>query len=115
MQERSIIASAIMHAGIIFAASFAWPHAIAPSEDSPPVVPVDLVTVADVTNISATVEEQKPAPPPEQPPQPQIETPPPPPPQAEVAPIEPEKKPPPPPKKVEATPKPPANPVVPRP
>jgi hypothetical protein len=116
MQERGIIASAIMHASIIFAATFAWPHAMTPSEDSPPVVPVDLVTVADVTNISATVEEQKPAPPPEQPPQPQIEAPPPPPPpQAEVAPIEPEKKPPPPPKKVEAQVKPPSNPVIPRP
>jgi len=113
--KRSIIASAVMHVGIIVAATVAWPHAIDLSEDSPPVVPVDLVTVADVTNIAPTVEEQKPAPPPEQPPQPQVEAPPPPPPQAEVAPIEPDQKPPPPPKQVEETPKPPANPVVPRP
>ena len=117
MFKRSIIASAGMHLGIIIAATVAWPHAVISLEDSPPVVPVDLVTVADATNIQATVEKQEPAPPPEQPPPPQVEQPPPPPPppQAEVAPIEPEKKPPPPPKKVEAEAKPPPKPAIPRP
>ncbi len=114
MFKRSIIASAGMHLGIIVAATVAWPHALTLSDDSPTVVPVDLVTVADVTNIAATVEEQKPAPPPEQSVQPQIAAPPPPPPEAEVAPIQPDKKPPPPPKKAEATLKAPANPIIPR-
>jgi outer membrane biosynthesis protein TonB len=117
MFKRSIIASAGMHLGIIIAATVAWPHAVMSVDDSPPVVPVDLVTVADVTNISATVEKQDPTPPPEQPPPKVEETPPPPPPppQAEVAPTLPDQKPPPPPKKVEAEAKPPAKPAIPRP
>src|SRR5882724_4855255 len=89
MLKRSIITSGMLHAAVIVVATVAWPHVLDLSDESPPVVPVDLVTVADVTNIAPTVEEaKKPDAPPEQPapPQPQAAAPPPPP--AEVAPPE---------------------------
>ena len=80
-------------------------------------MPVDLVTLADVTNVAPTVEEKKPAPPPDEQPAP----PPPPPqleptlpaPEAELAPSEPDQKPPPPPKASEDA-APPENPALPR-
>jgi hypothetical protein len=120
--KRSVIASAAMHAGILAAASFAWPHALAFSGEAPPVIPVDLVQVTDETNIAPTVEKQQPAPAPEEkaPPEPQpleIATAEPPlPSDVELAPPEfdPAKPAPTPPAEHEAEAPAPANPVTPR-
>jgi colicin import membrane protein len=102
MMKRSMIASGVLHAMVIVAATVAWPHAIEQSDEVPSVIPVDLVTIADVTNIAPTVQEvQKPETPPEQPAPPQPQAAAPPPQQAEVAPSEPDKAPPPPPKEAE--------------
>jgi hypothetical protein len=81
--RKGIIFSATLHAGIIGATLVAWPHAVSdlPSELLP-AIPVELVTVADVSNIAPAVVEQpplEPAPPPEV-----VE--PPPPPEPEVVP-----------------------------
>ena len=96
MLTRSFIGSATLHATIILAASLAWPHSFDIPEDESPVLPVELVTVADETNIAPTIEK---------PPEPEAPAPPPvearapePPPPVEVAPSEPDQKPPPPPK-----------------
>ena len=87
MLKRSIIISGGLHAAVIVATTMAWPHVLELTDESPPVVPIDLVEIADVTNIAPTVEDKKPEPPQEEaPPPPQAE--PPPPPQAEVAPPE---------------------------
>jgi outer membrane biosynthesis protein TonB len=87
MLKRSIVVSGTLHLAVIVAATVAWPHALVLSDESPPTVPVDLVTVADVTNIAPTVEEtKKTEPPPEAPAPPQPAVAAPPPPQAEVAP-----------------------------
>ncbi|HMI96101.1 MAG TPA: hypothetical protein VK479_06270 [Micropepsaceae bacterium] len=115
MMKRSMIASGVLHAMVIAVATVAWPHAIEQSDETPSVVPVDLVTIADVTNIAPSVQEaQKPETPPEPaPPQPEAATPPPP--QAEIAPPEPDKTPVPPPKEAEQkNASAPANPVRPR-
>jgi hypothetical protein len=97
---------------VIAAATVAWPHAIEQSEEVPSVLPVELVTIADVTNIAPSVQEtQKPETPPEPtPPAPAAA--PPPPPQAEVAPPEPDK--PTPPKEEVKNASAPPNPVRPR-
>ena len=112
MMKRSMIASGLLHVVVIVAATVAWPHAIEQSEEVPSVVPVDLVTIADVTNIAPSVQETpKPETPPEPtPPQPQAAAPPPP--QAEVAPPEPDK--PSPPKEEQKNASAPPNPVRPR-
>jgi hypothetical protein len=108
-----MIASGVLHAMVIVAATVAWPHAIEQSEEAPSVVPVDLVTIADVTNIAPSVQEtQKPETPPEQPPPPQPQAAAPPAQQAEVAPPEPDKAPPP--KEEQKNASAPANPARPR-
>jgi hypothetical protein len=97
MMKRSMIASGMLHAGVIAFATVAWPHAIDLSDEAPSVVPVELVTIAEATNIAPSVQEtQKPETPPEQvaPPQPEAAAPPPQ--QAEIAPAEPDKVPAPP-------------------
>lgn len=118
MLKRSLIGSAALHAAVIAAATFVWPHQ-APdfADESPPPIPVDLVDIADVSNIKPIVVERR---------EPDITTPqqlavlepafqpvaPPPLDEVEVAP-EPEKPPPPPeepkpePKKPEPPPEPP--------
>jgi hypothetical protein len=113
MLKRSLIASGALHVAVIAAASFAWPHAFELSEEPSDVIPVELMTVAEATNVVAKVVEQPPEPkePEAQPPAP----PPPPPEEVEVAPPLPEEKPTPPPeppKVVES--KPPPAPPVPR-
>ena len=112
MMKRSMIASGVLHAAVIVAATVAWPHAIEQSEDTPSVVPVDLITIADVTNIAPSAPETpKPETPPEPaPPQPQAAAPPPQ--QAEIAPPEPDK--PAPPKEEQKNASAPPNPVRPR-
>src|SRR5215510_6921647 len=116
MLKRSFIASGALHVAVIAAASIAWPHAFELTEEPSDVIPVELLTVAETTNIEAKVVEQPPEPtPPEAQPAPPPPPPPPPPEEVEVAPT-PEAKPPPPPpeppKIVEA--KPPPAPPVPR-
>lgn len=114
MFRRSVIASSLLHLGVIFAASMAWPVSYDLPDETPPSVPVDLVTVADVSNVAPAQPEPpklQPTPDPEPPPP----VAPPPPPEAEVAP-EPDKPPVPKPapqkEEVAAAP---ANPVRPRP
>ncbi len=105
--RRAVIGSAVLHIAIIASTMIAWPHAVLPPQDSPDMIPVELVTIADQTNIKATTadEPQKQPDEPQPPPPPQAA--PPPPPEAEVAPDE---KPVPPkekPKEADATPPPP--------
>jgi outer membrane biosynthesis protein TonB len=53
------VVSVLFHAGIIAATIFTFQHArLDIADESPPVVPVDLVTIADKTNIMATVKEE---------------------------------------------------------
>ncbi|HWA88706.1 MAG TPA: hypothetical protein VG889_01635 [Rhizomicrobium sp.] len=62
-----------LHAAIIAATFFTWSHRL-DIADQAPVVPVDLVTLGDKTNVRATVKEEAKAPPKEevvQPPEPQ--------------------------------------------
>jgi outer membrane biosynthesis protein TonB len=101
------IGSLLLHATIVFATLFTFAHKLDIAEESPPVVPVDLVTIGAKTNIAPTVKVQPKAPPKEetpvqppvpdqsqmQPQQEQQETPPPPP---EPAPAEQVQAPPPP-------------------
>jgi hypothetical protein len=63
------LGSLLLHAGIIAATLFTWSHTLELPDESTPVVPVDLVTLADKTNIAPMITE---APkPPEEQPQPQ--------------------------------------------
>jgi outer membrane biosynthesis protein TonB len=50
-----LIGAVALHLAIIFAALFTWTHRLDIVEESPPVVPVDLVTIAQKTNITPTV------------------------------------------------------------
>jgi outer membrane biosynthesis protein TonB len=122
-----LIGSALLHAGIIGATLFTFAHKLDIAQESAPVVPVEVVTIADKTNLIATVKAPPKVQPKEEeptPPQPQkLDTPPPqpepkpekldvapepkpePPPQAEVAP-EPKPTPPPPLPKVKLAPAP---------
>jgi len=112
MLKRSIIGSGMLHVGVIAAASMAWSHALEFPDEPSPVLPVELVTIAEVSNIAPTTVEEAPkpeAPPPEQ----QAQAPEPPPP-AEVAPPEPEEKPAPPPKETPKTAAAPPPPPLPR-
>ena len=93
MLRRSVIASGLLHVAVIAAASVAWPMSFNVADETPPVVPVDLVTVADVTNVApAMPDPPKPDPKPEEQPPPQPVAAPPPPQEVEVAP-EPDKPP----------------------
>src|SRR5215469_3070436 len=94
MLRRSVIASGLLHVAVIAAASVAWPMSFnLPDDETPPVVPVDLVTVADVTNVApAMPDPPKLEPKQEEQPPPQPAPPPPPPQEVEVAP-EPDKPP----------------------
>ena len=117
MLKRSFIASGALHVAIIAAASFAWPHAFELSEEPSDIIPVELMTVAETTNVAPKVVELEREPPELK----EIPTPvaapippPPPPEEVEVAP-DPEPKPPPPePKQVVEAVKPPPTPPVPR-
>jgi hypothetical protein len=60
MLKRSVIASGLLHAAIIVAATVAWPTTYEPADETPPVVPIELVTISEVSNIAPTVEEPKP-------------------------------------------------------
>lgn len=78
----------LLHGMIAAAALLTWQHRLEISDQATPVVPVDLVTIAEKTNIAPTVAPQPKVQPKETPPQ--LDVPPPklvpPPPKAEVAP-----------------------------
>lgn len=67
--RRGIIGSATLHVVVMGAAMITWPHAVKPSDEMPSIVPVDLVTIGEQTNLAPTVKEEPPPPEPE----PQIE------------------------------------------
>jgi outer membrane biosynthesis protein TonB len=78
-----LIGSVLLHISIIGATLFTFAHKLDITEESPPVVPVELVTIAPKTNLMATVKVRPKVQPKEEepvtPPEPQkIETPPPP-------------------------------------
>jgi len=80
-----------LHGVIAAAAIFTWQHQLEFTDESPPVVPVDLITIADKTNIAPSVLPQPRIEPKENPVPPQLVAPtptpaPPPPPKAEPAP-----------------------------
>lgn len=61
--KASVGVSAVAHAGLIMWGLFAFPHAEALHTEQPPALPVDLVSIEDVTRLSAgekTAEEKKP-------------------------------------------------------
>jgi len=102
-----LIGAAALHAGIVAAMLFTWTHTLQIDDQSPPVVPVDLVTIGEKTNIQAMVKQQPKAPPKEE------EVQPPAPEQAQAAPAAPKQEEAPPPpdetaaEKVKPTPPPP--------
>jgi hypothetical protein len=60
--RRGVIGSATLHVVVIGATLVVWPHSLNMPSETPPVVPVELVTIADATNITPTVREEQPAP-----------------------------------------------------
>jgi outer membrane biosynthesis protein TonB len=60
--RKGIIVSAALHLGVIGAAMVTWPSALRLSEEAPPSVPVELITIAEATNIQAAVREPPPQP-----------------------------------------------------
>jgi outer membrane biosynthesis protein TonB len=117
MLKRSFISSGALHVVVIAAASFAWPHAFELPDEPSDMIPVELMTVSEVTNVAPKIVE-----PPREPPTPQeLAAAPPPPPipppppleEIEVAP-EPEKPAPPPEPPKEVAAKPPPAPPVPK-
>lgn len=53
-----IFGSATIHVAVLAATMIAWPHDLDIASDAPPHVPVELVTIADVTNIAPTVPDE---------------------------------------------------------
>ena len=53
-----VIGAVLLHAGIIVATFFTLSHRLDIADQSQPVVPVDLVTIGEKTNIAPTVQEQ---------------------------------------------------------
>jgi outer membrane biosynthesis protein TonB len=70
--RKGIIVSAALHLSVIGAAMITWPHALTQSEDALPTVPIELISIADATNIQAAVRE---TPPPREPEPVQVEPP----------------------------------------
>lgn len=52
------IGSLALHGAIVAGAMFTWTHRLDIADQSPPVVPVELVTIGEKTNIKAQVKEQ---------------------------------------------------------
>lgn len=71
--RRGVIGSTTLHVAVIGATLIVWPRSLDLPSETPPVVPVELVTIADQTNIAPTVKEPEPAPEPEEQQQPQQE------------------------------------------
>lgn len=60
-EQRSRVAwigSLLLHGAIVAGAMFTWTHRLDIADQSPPVVPVELVTIGEKTNIQAQVKEQ---------------------------------------------------------
>ena len=55
-----LVGSLVLHAGIIAVTFFTWTHRLDIVDQSTPIVPVDLVTLADKTNIAPMVKEELP-------------------------------------------------------
>ncbi len=53
-----LVGSLALHAGIIAVTFFTWTHRLDIVDQAPPIVPVDLVTFADKTNVAAMVKEE---------------------------------------------------------
>lgn len=63
--RKGIVFSAALHMGVIGATMITWPRGLSQSDEVLPTVPVELISIADATNIQATVREQPaPEPPP---------------------------------------------------
>ncbi|HJW40097.1 MAG TPA: hypothetical protein VJ476_02590 [Rhizomicrobium sp.] len=68
-----VVVALMLHAAVVAATLFSWQHKLEIADQSPPVVPVDLVTVGEKTNIAPTVQKivtprrETPAPSPAQP------------------------------------------------
>ena len=59
VSSRGVLVSAVLHAGIVAATLITFSQTKLDIQDrSPPIVPVDLVTIAEKTNIAPTVQEQ---------------------------------------------------------
>jgi hypothetical protein len=58
--RKGIIVSAALHMGVIGATMVTWPSAFSQSEEALPIVPVELITIADATNIQVTAREIEP-------------------------------------------------------
>lgn len=87
MLRRSVIGSGLLHVAVIAATSMAWSSSYSLPDETPPAIPVDLIQVADVTNVAPAQPDPpkvKPLPDPEPPPLPPVTAPPPE--EAEVAP-----------------------------
>ncbi len=56
-----IIGAVVIHASVVAATLFSWEHRLDIQQESPPIVPVDLVTVAAKTNIAPAVPKIVPA------------------------------------------------------
>lgn len=61
--RKGIIVSAALHMGIIGASMVTWPSAFSQSDEALPIVPVELITLADVTNIQEAAREVEQVPP----------------------------------------------------
>lgn len=117
--RKGVVLSALLHAGVLIATVISWPRAldIAPDE-TPPNIPIELVTVAEMNNVAPTVTEPEPIlpePVPEAVPEPSPPEPEPPPPEPEPAPEPPPPEVTPPPEPQVAESRAPARPALPRP
>ena len=84
--RKAIVGSAALHVGIIASTMIVWPHALDLPDEPTPVIPVELVSISEETNIRATAADETPPQPEDQPPpQPQADAAPP---ETEVAPDE---------------------------
>lgn len=71
-----LVVAALLHAGLIAITLFTWQHRLDIVDETAPVVPVDLVTIADKTNVAPTVQRmQRPEPKDDVKPPPQLATP----------------------------------------
>ena len=51
-----LVVAVLLHAAIIVATLFGWQHQLEIADESPPVVPVDVITIGAKTNIAPTIE-----------------------------------------------------------
>ncbi|HEV2561305.1 MAG TPA: hypothetical protein VGT78_04125 [Rhizomicrobium sp.] len=61
-----LIGAVTLHAGVIAATMFTWAHRLDIADETPPVVPVDLVTIGEKTDIAPMVRVEPKAPPKEE-------------------------------------------------